>query len=81
MATSKARKPCPGAANTRSRAYNRKQQADITASWIVREIAATITIGMLVSVVMWNCIIGMSESMGPGEGMVVGPIAENDHGR
>ncbi len=80
MLTSKTRKPCPSAANTRSRAYNRKQQADITASWIVREITATISIGLLVSIMLWSSILGMSGNFGPGKGLALGPVAEaSDH--
>lgn len=62
MAPSKARKPCPSAANTGSRVQFKKQQIDSNPSWVIREIIATISIGMLVSVVLWSSILGMAEA-------------------
>jgi hypothetical protein len=79
MLTSKTRKPCPSAANTRSRANNRKREVDITPGWWIREIAAAISIGLLVSIMLWSSILGMSGNMGPGKDVVVGPVAEVDH--
>jgi hypothetical protein len=45
----------------------------------VREITATISIGLLVSIMLWSSILGMSGNMGPGKDVVVGPVAEVDH--
>lgn len=58
----------------------KKVQGHITPACLIREITATITIGLLVSIVMWSCVFGMSGNMGPGDGVVVGPVAEvSDH--
>lgn len=76
MQASKRRNP-QTAANS-LRANNRIQHADITASWLIREVTATLTIGLLVSVIMWSCILGMSGNMGPGDGVALGPVAEVD---
>lgn len=64
----------------RIEASQKKVHANYT-TWIIREMLATLTIGALVSVVLWSCILGMSTGFHPGQGVVVGPIAENDHGR
>jgi hypothetical protein len=45
-------------------------------TWIVREIIATLTTGALFAVITWSAILGMSGNMGPGNGVVVGPVAE-----
>jgi hypothetical protein len=74
MEASKRRNP-QTAANS-LRANSRKQHTDITASWLIREVTATVSIGLLVSVILWSCILGMSGNMGPGKGVVFGPIAE-----
>lgn len=69
----------PQTAANSLRANNRKQHANGTASWVIREVTATFSIGLLVSVVMWSCILGMSEGHGPGNGFVVPPVAEADN--
>jgi len=49
-------------------------------TWIVREITATISIGLLVSIMLWSSILGMSGNFGPGKGLALGPVAEaSDH--
>jgi hypothetical protein len=53
-------------------------QAEYT-RFMIREAAANITIALMVSVVMWSSILGMSGNMGPGKDVVVGPVAEVDH--
>ena len=78
MEASKRRKPLPAANG--DTAKMQKQHTDITASFAIREAVASITIGALLSVVMWSCILGMSGNMGPGDGVVLGPVAEaSDH--
>jgi hypothetical protein len=34
---------------------------------------------LLVSIMLWSSILGMSGNMGPGNGVVVGPVAEVDN--
>ena len=79
MSSPQMRRPHP--TGDRGTAKIQKQHAHVTARWAFREAAATVSIGLLVSVVMWSCILGMSTGFQPGQGVVVGPIAENDHGR
>jgi hypothetical protein len=50
-------------------------------TWIVREIAATLTTGALIAVITWSAILGMSGNFQPGNDVVVGPVAESDHAR
>lgn len=64
----------------RIEASQKKVHAKYT-TWLIREMLATLTIGALLSVVMWSCILGMSTGFQPGHGVVVPPVAENDHGR
>ena len=71
----------PGNAPHAPEARYKKQRTHGTASCVFREVTATVSIGLLVSVIMWSCILGMSGNMGPGDGVVLGPVAENDHGR
>jgi hypothetical protein len=59
-------------------AQQRKFQAEYI-TWIVREITATISIGLLVSIMLWSSILGMSGNFQPGNDVVVGPVAEVDH--
>jgi hypothetical protein len=77
MATSK--RKSPGTATNSAEALHKKAHVDITASWLIREIIATLTTGALIAVVMWSSILGMSGNMGPGKDVVVGPVAEVDH--
>lgn len=77
MRTSEMRKPHP--TGDRDTAKMQKQHTDITASWWIREAVASITIGLLVAVVMWSAILGMSEGFKPGNEIVVPPIAGADH--
>ena len=79
MSKPEIRKPCPSA--NRDTAKIQKQHSHGNASWLIREAVATVTIGLLVAVVMWASILGMSEGFQPGPGVVVGPIAENDHAK
>jgi hypothetical protein len=67
------RKPRP--TGDRDTAKMKKQHTDITASSAIREAVATLTIGVLIAVVMWSAILGMSEGQGPGKGLVLGPVA------
>jgi hypothetical protein len=69
----------PGTATNSAEALHKKAHVDITASWLIREIIATLTTGALIAVVMWSSILGMSGNMGPGKDVVVGPVAEVDH--
>ncbi len=68
----------PGTATNSAEALQRKMQAEYT-RFMIREAAANITIALMVSVVMWSSILGMSGNMGPGKDVVVGPVAEVDH--
>ena len=76
MLTIKTRKS-PEAAPHSFEALQNKVQLQYT-TWVVREITATVTIGLLVSVVMWSAILGMSGNFQPGNDVVVGPVAEAD---
>ena len=72
------RRPHP--TGDRGTAQIQKQHSHGNASWLIREAVATVTIGLLVAVVMWASILGMSEGQGPGKGVVLGPVAEaSDH--
>ena len=74
------RRKSPATAWNSHEGLQKKVQDHITPACLIREITATITIGMFVSVVMWSCVFGMSGNMGPGDGVVVGPVAEgSDH--
>ena len=77
MSSPQMRRPHP--TGDRGTAKMQKQHTDITASSAIREAVASITIGLLVAVVMWSAILGMSTGFHPGQGVVVGPIAEVDH--
>ena len=68
----------PGTATNSAEALQKKVQEKYT-TWLIREMLATLTISLLVSVVMWSAIIGMSGNFGPGRDVVVGPVAEADH--
>jgi hypothetical protein len=70
----------PDTATNSAEASQKKVHAKYT-TWLIREMLATLTIGALLSVVMWSCILGMSGNMGPGKGLVLVPIAENDHAK
>jgi hypothetical protein len=77
MATSK--RKSPGTATNSAEALQRKMQAEYT-RFMIREAAANITIALMVSVVMWSCVLGMSGNFQPGNDVVVGPVAEaSDH--
>jgi hypothetical protein len=69
----------PGNAPHAPEARYKKQRTHGTASWWWREAVASITVGLLVAVVMWSAILGMSEGFQPGNEIVVPPIAEADH--
>ena len=58
----------------RIEASQKKVHAKYT-TWVIREILATLTIGAMLSVVMWSAILGMSEGQGPGKGVLLGPVA------
>ena len=77
MQASKTRKPRPTA--NRNTAQIRKQQVDISASWLIHEIIATVTIGALIAVIAWSAILGMSGNFQPGNDVVVGPVEASDH--
>ena len=77
MQASKTRKPRPTA--NRNTAQIRKQQVDISASWLIHEIIATLTTGALIAVITWSAILGMSGNFQPEQEVVVGPIAEVDN--
>ena len=77
MSSPQMRRPHP--TGDRGTAKIQKQHAHVTASWVFREAVAALTIGLLVSVVMWASILGMSEGFQPGNEIVVPPIAEVDH--
>lgn len=68
----------PGTATNSAEAITKKDAAILSHSF--REALANITIAVMVSVVMWSCILGMSEGFQPGHGLIVPPVAENDHG-
>jgi hypothetical protein len=68
----------PATACNSHEALQKKVQLQYS-TWIVREITATISIGLLVSIMLWSSILGMSGNMGPGKDVVVGPVAEVDH--
>ena len=69
----------PGTATNSAEALQRKMQAEYT-RFMIREAAANITIALMVSVVMWSCVLGMSGNFQPGNDVVVGPVAEaSDH--
>jgi hypothetical protein len=77
MATSK--RKSPGTATNSAEALQRKMQAEYT-RFMIREAAANITIALMVSVVIWSCVLGMSGNFQPGNDVVVGPVAEaSDH--
>lgn len=69
------RKPAP-----RDRRPAIKNINAATLSHIFHESLANITIAVMVAVVMWSCILGMSEGFQPGHAPIVPPIAENNHG-
>ncbi len=72
----------PGTATNSAEALHKKAHVDITASWLIREIIATLTTGALIAVVMWSSILGMAGNFQPGQDMVVPPVAEaDDYGR
>jgi hypothetical protein len=75
MATSKRKSPAT-ACNSHEALQNKVQLQYST--WIVREITATISIGLLVSIMLWSAILGMSGNFQPGNDLVVGPVAEVD---
>lgn len=72
----------PATACNSHEASQKKVHAKYT-TWLIHEMLATLTIGALLSVVMWSCILGMSEGQGPGKGVVFGPVAmeAQSHGR
>jgi hypothetical protein len=76
MATSK--RKSPGTATNSAEALQRKMQAEYT-RFMIREAAANITIALMVSVVMWSCVLGMSGNFQPGNDVALGPVAEVDH--
>ena len=69
----------PGTACNSPEARYQKQRTEITASWWIREAVSAITLGALCGVIFWSCVLGMAGNMGPGKGVVLGPIAEVDH--
>ncbi len=71
------RRKSPATACNSHEAIQNKVQLQYS-TWIVREITATISIGLLVSIMLWSSILGMSGNMGPGKDVVVGPVAEAD---
>ena len=46
---------------------------------ITTEALGTVVVGVLFASVMLMSILGMIEGQGPGNGFVLGPVAENDH--
>lgn len=68
----------PATACNSHEAQHRKLQRQYT-SWLIREMLSAITLGALFGVIFWSCVLGMAGNMGPGKGVVVGPIAEVDH--
>lgn len=74
------RRKSPATACGSHEALQRKLQGDYT-RFMIREAVANITIALMVSVVMWSCVLGMSGNFQPGNGVVVWPVVAeaSDH--
>ena len=67
----------PGNATNITEAQQQTQQR----RHITTEALGTVVVGVLFASVMWMSILGMIEGQGPGNGFVLGPVAENDHAK
>lgn len=76
--TLKTRKPVP-----RDRRPAIKNTSRVTVSRFVREVVATLTIGMMVATMLWSSVFGMSGNFGPGPEITINErlAAGGEYGR
>ena len=67
----------PGNATNITEAHKEKQHNHLTKAG--KEIAGTVVVALIFAASMWSAVFGMSEGQGPGNGFVLGPVAEDDH--